>query len=233
MSYKILLVDDEPNIIDVCKRYLELEGYEVRTANEGSDALKVWRQEKPDLIVLDIMMPKVDGWKVAETIRLMDDVPLIMLTALGQEKNRLHGLTIGADDYMTKPFSPKELVLRIRNILKRSTQQRNRDSSHDIEIGDLNIHQLNRQVTRKGERIELTVKEFELLWLLANHPLQVFSRSQLLEKIWGYDYEGDMNTVNVHIRRLREKIEIDPSSPLYIKTVWGIGYKLEGSQNEG
>lgn len=232
MSYEILLVDDEEAILDVCRRYLEAEGYTVSVAADGDEALKIWRKKQPDLIVLDIMMPNIDGWKVAETIRMMDDVPIIMLTALGQESDRLQGLSLGADDYLTKPFSPKELVLRVRNMLKRWRKASNRDTGIEIKAGDLMIHKLRRQVVRTGEELELTVKEFELLWLLASHPAQVFSRSHLLEKIWGYEYDGDINTVNVHIRRLREKLEYDPSNPQYVKTVWGIGYKFEEVNNE-
>ncbi|WP_335872928.1 response regulator transcription factor [Bacillus sp. 2205SS5-2] len=231
MSYKILIVDDEENIIDVCSRYLEREGYEVTTANNGRMALEKYQFIQPDLVVLDVMMPEINGWEVAERIREESETPIIMLTALGQEQDRIYGLTIGADDYLTKPFSPRELLLRIKNILRRTYSYENqRNASESSNYGDLTIHRGKREVTVTGKLVELTVKEFDLLALLAQHPSQVFSKSQLLEKLWDYEYDGDANTINVHIRRLREKIETDPSKPLYIKTVWGIGYKFEGEK---
>ncbi|AZB44067.1 DNA-binding response regulator [Bacillus sp. FJAT-42376] len=224
---KVLLVDDEPSILDVCRRYLEREGYMVDTALNGIEALEKWRNGKPDLIILDLMMPMKDGWSAAEEIRMEDeDVPLIMLTALGQERDRLLGLTLGADDYLTKPFSPRELVLRVKNMLRRTAKLKP-ETKHSISIGSISIDSSTREVKAEGAGIEMTAKEFDVLWLLASHPGQVFSRSQLLEKVWGYDFSGDGNTVNVHIRRLREKLEKNPAEPEYIKTVWGIGYKLE------
>lgn len=228
MAEKILLVDDEEPILDVCSRYCQKEGYTVLTAHNGEEAIEIWRREKPSLIVLDLMMPKKDGWETAEEIRSVDeDVPMIMLTALGQEKDRLYGLTLGADDYLTKPFSPRELVLRIKNILRRVSRTA-RTEQVTVSFGEWEISSVKREMLLSGKPVELTAKEFDLLWKLVSHPSQVFSRSQLLEQIWGYDFEGDGNTVNVHIRRLREKLEKDPSSPERIKTVWGIGYKFEG-----
>ncbi|MDP4551953.1 response regulator transcription factor [Alkalihalobacillus macyae] len=228
MAEKILLVDDEESIIDVSTRYLQRDGYEVITAANGEEAIVKWRNEKPDLIVLDLMMPLKDGIETAEEIRAVDDVPIIMLTALGQERDRLLGLTVGADDYLTKPFSPRELVLRVRNILRRTKKVESDKSPSIITYGDLVIDESRRKVMLSGNEIELTVKEFDILFLLASHPTLVFPRSQLIEAIWGYEFDGDGNTVNVHIRRLREKIEKDSAEPKWIKTVWGIGYKFEG-----
>ncbi|KUP05687.1 transcriptional regulator [Bacillus coahuilensis m2-6] len=232
--YTILLADDEESILDVCRRYIELEGYRVMTATNGQDALKLVNEYSPHLIVLDIMMPIQDGWHVAEQVRMSRDTPIIMLTALGQERDRIYGLSIGADDYLVKPFSPKELVLRVNNILRRvyRTGGVKEEQHSTIRFGELLIDTDRRFVERNRMKIELTVKEYDLLVLLARHPKQVFSKSQLIEKVWGYEYDGDANTVNVHIRRLREKIEMDPSNPQFIHTVWGIGYRFEGERDE-
>lgn len=230
MAYKVLLVDDEDNIVDVCTRYLEREGYEVTSRSNGREALIQYKQEKPDLVVLDIMMPEMGGWEVAEAIRQTDETPIIMLTALGQEQDRIYGLTLGADDYITKPFSPRELLLRIKNVLRRThSASTSQHTNEMLQYGDLTIDIAKRMVRVKENVIELTMKEFDLLSLLASHPSQVFSKSQLLERLWGYEYLGDANTINVHIRRLREKVEREPSKPMFIITVWGIGYKFEGS----
>ena len=232
MANRVLLVDDEENIVDVCSRYLVREGYEVRTAFNGKDAIERYETFHPDIVVLDIMMPEMDGWQVAEKIREGHDTPIIMLTALGQEKDRIYGLTIGADDYVTKPFSPRELLLRVKNVLRRTYSAPAKDEGGEVLTWNgLLIDRNKRKVIAGGEEVEMTVKEFELLSLLAQHPSQVFSKSQLIETLWGYEYLGDANTINVHIRRLREKIEEDPSDPKWIKTVWGIGYKFEGNQS--
>ncbi|TBL70907.1 response regulator transcription factor [Paenibacillus thalictri] len=236
MPIKILIADDEPNIRDVCMRYLEREGYRVLTAEDGEEALRVWREEAPDLIILDVMMPKISGFQVCEEIRNKHEVPVILLTARGEEGDRIVGLTMGADDYITKPFSPRELVLRVKAILRRlrlagqpeQFVSPSADGKEEIRFPGLVIHLPSRGVEVNGGRVDLTVKEFELLTLLATHPGQVFSRSQLLNKIWDIEYYGDTTTVTVHIRRLREKIELVPSEPNFIKTVWGIGYKFEG-----
>ncbi|MEI5907896.1 response regulator transcription factor [Bacillus spongiae] len=232
MKQKVLLVDDEENILDVCARYLVRENYEVETATNGEDGFKKFQDFQPDLVVLDIMMPIMNGWQVAELIRQEQETPIIMLTALGQEQDRIYGLTIGADDYITKPFSPRELLLRIKNVLRRTySNHQKADQENIIRSNELMIDRSKRQVTVSGHEIELTVKEFDLLALLAEHPSQVFSKSQLIDKLWGYEYNGDANTINVHVRRLREKIEADPSHPQFIKTVWGIGYKFEGTHH--
>ncbi|NRF95457.1 response regulator transcription factor [Paenibacillus frigoriresistens] len=238
MGSLVLVVDDETNIIDVCTVYLQREGYEVISAVSGDEAIRLWRLHSPQLIVLDLMMPGKNGWQVCEEIRNEQDVPIIMLTARGDEMDRLMGLTMGADDYLTKPFSPRELVLRAKAILRR--QQRGYAEAangagavrpaHIMKFPGLELNVLHRSVRVNGKETELTVKEFELLHLFAGHPEQVFSRNQLLSKVWDIDYYGDTTTVTVHIRRLREKIEPNPSQPRYIKTVWGIGYKFEGRE---
>ncbi|GBF72560.1 DNA-binding response regulator [Paenibacillus sp. 598K] len=231
MNERILVADDDSNITDVCRRYLEREGYLVTTAKDGLEALELWRHHAPDLIVLDLMMPHRDGWEVCNEIRQTADVPIVMLTARGEEQDRLMGLTIGADDYMTKPFSPRELVLRVRAILRRMRYVQTASATaaeHTIRYEGLAIDVAKRKVEIGGQSIDLTVTEFDMLYLLASHPGQVFSRTQILSKVWDFSYEGDTTTVTVHIRRLREKIESNPSEPRYIKTVWGIGYKFAG-----
>ncbi|SFE82151.1 DNA-binding response regulator, OmpR family, contains REC and winged-helix (wHTH) domain [Paenibacillus catalpae] len=246
MGACIVVADDERNITDVCRRYLEREGHQVWVAENGEEAIRLWKEHQPDLLVLDLMMPKVDGLEVCDTIRQTDDTPIIMLTARGEEPDRLLGLTMGADDYMTKPFSPRELVLRINNILRRMGR-RNDSSCGERDLGNkpleealegkaihfegLSIFPQERRVAALGFDIELTVKEFDLLQLLATYPGKVFSRSQLLNQVWDMAYDGDTTTVTVHVRRLREKIEPNPSDPTWIKTVWGIGYKLDNKGN--
>lgn len=245
MSARIVVADDERNITDVCRRYLEREGNTVWIASDGKEALSLWREHRPDLLVLDLMMPKVDGLEVCDTIRQLEDTPIILLTARGEEHDRLLGLTMGADDYMTKPFSPRELVLRVKNILRRTgfnssaareqTDAVKKESSQEagllreaLHFDGLSIFPSERRVEISGKNVELTAKEFDLLQLLAAYPGKVFSRSQLLNQVWDIAYDGDTTTVTVHVRRLREKIEPIPSDPSWIKTVWGIGYKLDG-----
>ncbi|WP_128896172.1 response regulator transcription factor [Longirhabdus pacifica] len=228
MSSPILIADDEVNITDVCKRYLEREGFTCHVAHDGEEALDKWKKKSPQLLILDLMMPKMDGWQLCKAIREESDVPIIMLTARGEESDRLLGLTIGADDYLTKPFSPQELVLRVKVILRRLKSTPTADTNQSIRFDDLEIHPSERSVVVRGHKVDLTMKEFDLLLYLAEHPGQVFSREQLLEHVWNIDFLGDMTTVTVHIRKLREKLEQDASSPTYIKTVWGIGYKFEG-----
>lgn len=234
LNERIMVADDDSNITDVCRRYLEREGYSVVTAKDGMEAIELWRTHTPDLIVLDLMMPHKNGWEICNEIRQSEDVPIVMLTARGEEQDRLMGLTMGADDYLTKPFSPRELVLRVKAILRRMrTVQVSpaTHSSHTIRYERLTIDFVKREVEIDGRLIDLTVTEFEMLYLLASHPGQVFSRSQMLSKIWDFSYEGDTTTVTVHIRRLREKIEQNASDPKYIKTVWGIGYKFAGGSS--
>ncbi|MFC5470329.1 response regulator transcription factor [Cohnella suwonensis] len=237
----VLVADDETEITDVCRRYLEREGYRVLVAHNGNDAFAMWEASDPDLVVLDLMMPGKSGWDVCSAIRDRGDVPIVLLTARGEESDRLLGLTIGADDYVTKPFSPRELVLRVRNLLRRVSRPSKPDARGDRAEGEgetgfrrdlhaesISLYPSQRRATLRGRDIDLTVKEFDLLLWLMRHPGQVFSRAQLLERVWETEFEGDTTTVTVHIRRLREKIEDSPSSPMHIRTVWGIGYKFEG-----
>jgi DNA-binding response OmpR family regulator len=229
MNQTILVADDETNITDVCRRYLEREGYKVLVANDGIQALQLWQVHQPHFIILDLMMPGKNGWQVCDEIRAKQEVPIIMLTARGDEPDRLLGLTMGADDYITKPFSPRELVLRVKNILRRSQMNAAQTKAavfEELVFEGISIHPEQRRVSLYNKDIELTAKEFDVLYLLACHPNQVFSRNQLLNKVWDIDFEGDTTTVTVHIRRLREKIETNPSEPMFIKTVWGIGYKF-------
>jgi DNA-binding response OmpR family regulator len=226
----ILVVDDEASVSEVVGLYLRREGFAVRTAADGRQALDSIRECRPALVVLDVMLPEVDGIEILR--RLRDDqrsnIPVIMLTARGQEIDRIFGLELGADDYVTKPFSPAELVARVKAVLRRtggagliSGDQR------VITHGELSVDPATRIVELKDNEIDLTATEFNLLWFLASHPRQVFSRDQLLENVWGYSEYVDPSTVTVHIRRLREKIEDDPSKPQLLLTVWGVGYKLD------
>jgi two-component system response regulator ResD len=230
MRERILIVEDDANIRDVCLRYLEREGYAVFTASDGAEGWERFRQTSPDLVILDLMMPKKDGWSLCEEIRRESDVPVIILTARGEERDRLMGLTIGADDYVTKPFSPRELVLRVRAVLRRTGGAKERAVSEQprvLRYNGLVIDPLVRRVFIDDRPVDLTPKEFELLYLMAKRPGQVFSRMQLLDLVWGAEYEGDASAVTVQIRRLREKIEANPSEPQWIHTVWGIGYRFE------
>ncbi len=230
---RILVVDDESNILDVLELYLLREGFRVTRAADGQAALQLYTAELPDLVILDLMLPRVEGLKVLQHIRQQTAlVPVILLTAKGQEDDKLAGFAGGADDYVTKPFSPRELVARVKVALRRSqeTQKGNgRSASKDevITLEGLYVNRTARRVELKGVAVELTAKEFDLLWFLANNPGQVFSREQLLDKVWDYSFFGEMSTVTVHIRRLREKVEVDPMRPRHVKTVWGVGYKFE------
>ncbi len=228
MSQKILVVDDEPHIVELVKYNLLQEGYEVLTAHDGSDAVTRSRQERPDLIILDIMLPYVDGLEVCRQIRRESAVPIIMLTAKDGELERVVGLEIGADDYVTKPFSPRELVARVRAILRRTTRDLTPGVTGPLRSGGLTLDSATHEVTLNSRQVELTAKEFELLRLLLSHPNRVFTRDFLLEHIWGYDYYGSTRTVDMHISRLREKIEDHPASPTFIVTVRGVGYKFKG-----
>ncbi|PEP64894.1 response regulator transcription factor [Bacillus pseudomycoides] len=230
MTTRIAIIEDEDNIREICKRYLESEGYEVYTAENGEEGWNLFQQYQPDLIVLDLMMPKKDGWELCEEIRQHSNVPIIILTARAEERDRILGLTIGADDYVTKPFSPRELVLRVQILLRRGNQatiQMQEPVSEIIRFQDLDIHPTKRRVFVCGHEIELTVKEFEVLHIMAKHPRQVFSRSQLLEQIWDFEYEGCTNTVTVLVSRLREKLEKHTTKNRWIHTVWGIGYRFD------
>ena len=224
---RILVVDDEPNIREVVGLYLKREGFEVDVAADGEEALTIIERAPPDLVVLDLMMPKLGGLEMTRILRDSLDIPIIMLTAKSQEDDKIYGLEMGADDYLTKPFSPRELVARVKVVLRRSSDKLKEGLKETpIRVGDMVIDPVAHLVTIKGQPVTLTVKEFDLLWFLAGSPGQVFTRDQLLDKVWGYNFFGDASTVTVHVRRLREKIEADPTRPAYILTVWGVGYKF-------
>lgn len=227
----ILVVDDEDTIRDVLRRYLERDGYSVSEAADGSQAVALAATHEPDLIVLDLMLPGMSGMEAAELIRRERDTPILMLTARGALDDRIAGLEQGADDYVVKPFSPREILLRVQAILRR-TEETAQESSQAIEHGDLKLDPGERVVWRGGERLSLTAKEFDLLHFFMRHPRQVFSRDQLMDQVWGYEYYGDPSTVTVHIRRLREKVEHQPSEPERVLTVWGVGYKYEALGDE-
>jgi DNA-binding response OmpR family regulator len=220
----ILVVDDEPIVRDVVVRYLRRDGYRTREAATGDEAREILEAEMPELVVLDVMLPGTDGLELCRWIRARSDLPVIMLTARGGETDRIVGLELGADDYVTKPFSPRELAVRVRNVLRRS-----RTAAGDgdrITFGPFEIDSSAREVRRDATPVGLTAKEFDLLWFLASHPRRVFSRDQLMDGVWGYTTALDTGTVTVHIRRLRQKIESDPSRPRFLETVWGVGYRF-------
>ena len=223
----ILVVDDEPSIVEIVTLYLQRAGYTVRSAVDGHAALRALTAEKPDLVVLDLMLPGVDGLEITRRLRAEGETPIIMLTSRSEETDRIVGLEMGADDYVVKPFSPRELVSRVRAVLRRAGNKAQTDQAEVLRFGPVQIDPGTRLVTIDGEEIVLTAKEFDLLWMLAGHPRQVFSRTQLLDRVWGETEYLDPSTVTVHVRRLREKIEPDPSAPAYIQTVWGVGYKFE------
>ncbi len=220
---KILVVDDDPHISEVIKLYLEKEGYEVYVAEDGADGVNKFRAVQPKLVVLDIMLPVMDGMQVCNEIRRIDNTPIIMLSAKGEVFDKVLLLELGADDYMVKPFEPKELIARIKAILRRSAQRE--EVSENIEYKELVINITDYTVTYKDAKIEMPPKEIELLYYLASHPKKVFTRQQLLEQVWGFEYFGDSRTVDVHIKRIREKV--GGNDQWNIKTVWGIGYKFE------
>jgi DNA-binding response OmpR family regulator len=219
----ILVVDDEPIVRDVVVRYLRRDGYETREAATGDEAREILEAEKPELVVLDVMLPGTDGLELCRWIRARSDLPVIMLTARGDETDRIVGLELGADDYVTKPFSPRELAVRVRAVLRRSTVAA---PAETVYFGPFELDSGARELRRDDTLLKLTAKEFDLLWFLASHPRRVFSRDQLMSSVWGYTTALDTGTVTVHIRRLREKIESDPSRPLLLETVWGVGYRF-------
>ena len=223
----ILVVDDEPSIVEIVTLYLQRAGYTVRSAADGHAALRALTAGKPDLVVLDLMLPGVDGLEITRRLRAEGETPIIMLTSRSEETDRIVGLEMGADDYVVKPFSPQELVSRVRAVLRRTGNAAQTERAEVLRFGPVQIDPGTRLVTIDGEEIVLTAKEFDLLWMLAGHPRQVFSRTQLLDRVWGETEYLDPSTVTVHVRRLREKIEPDPSAPAYIQTVWGVGYKFE------
>jgi DNA-binding response OmpR family regulator len=226
---KILVVDDEPNIREVVSLYLRRDGHAVISAADGEEALSLYRQSQPDLVVLDLMLPKVSGLEVCRRIQADERVPVVMLTARGEEEDRIVGLGIGADDYVVKPFSPRELAARVEAVLRRVNEARTGASAEKLMVfGDLCIDPNAREVTIRDAPVTLTAREFDLLHHMASHPKRVYTRDQLMESVWGYAFAGDTSTVTVHIRRLREKIEPDPAHPRYLQTVWGVGYRFVG-----
>ena len=224
MAKRILLVDDEPLIIKGLRFTLEQEGYEILTAADGEEALEVFRNEPVDLILLDVMLPKLDGIQVCQRIRETSNVPILMLTAKGEDMDKILGLEYGADDYMTKPFNILEVKARIKTIFRRVSQPVTNEEKKIIRVHDMEVNIVNRSVTLGGKEVRLTAKEFDLLQLFIQNRGKVFSREAMLETVWKYDYMGDARTVDVHIRRLREKIERVPSQPEFIFTKWGVGY---------
>lgn len=223
----ILVVDDERSISEVISLYLTRAGYRVKIANDGQSALKELARQMPDLVVLDLMLPEVDGLEITRRLRAVGDTPIIMVTARREEADRILGLEMGADDYMVKPFSPQELVSRVRAVLRRAQGAPAQSTERALEFDSIRIDPVTRLVTMAGVEISLTAKEFDLLWFMANHPRQVFNRDQLLDRVWGETDYIDPSTVTVHVRRVREKIEPDAANPRHIHTVWGVGYKFE------
>jgi DNA-binding response OmpR family regulator len=220
----VLVVDDEPIVRDVVVRYLERDGFSTLEAADGESARKLIEESAPQLVVLDVMLPGTDGLALCRWIRSRGDLPVIMLTARGEEADRIVGLELGADDYVTKPFSPRELAVRVRTVLRRTANASL--SAEHLELGSLTIDARTREATAGGETLRLTAKEFDLLFFLASHPRQVFSRDQLMDRVWGYSTVLDTGTVTVHVQRLRSKIEPDPRSPRHLETVWGVGYRF-------
>jgi len=224
LAKKILVVDDEKKIVDIVAFNLQKEGYEVVVARDGEYCLAAFEKERPDLVILDIMMPKMDGFEACRKIREKSQVPIIMLTARAEEVDKVLGLELGADDYMVKPFGVRELLARVKANLRRTDGKKDTRAASVATFGDLEIDSARYEVRRKGEALELTHREFELIKFLATQNSQVFSREALLEKVWGYEYFGDVRTVDVTIRRLRSKVEENPENPKYILTKRGVGY---------
>ena len=224
MAKRILLVDDEPLILKGLRYTLEQEGYEILTAMDGEEAIDVFNTNHVDLMLLDVMLPKLDGISVCQRIRENSNVPIIMLTAKGEDMDKILGLEYGADDYMTKPFNILEVKARIKTILRRAGQPAQQEDKKVIRVHDMEVNVVNRSVTLGGRDVRLTAKEFDLLQLFITNRGKVFSREVMLETVWKYDYMGDARTVDVHIRRLREKIERNPAQPEFIFTKWGVGY---------
>jgi DNA-binding response OmpR family regulator len=220
----VLVVDDEPIVREVVVKYLEREGFRTLEAADGDRARELLERDPPGLVVLDVMLPGTDGLELCRWIRSRSDLPVILLTARGEEADRIVGLELGADDYVTKPFSPRELAARVRTVLRRSAPTDPKVERLSFET--LEIDAATREVTREGQALRLTAKEFDLLYFLARHPRRVFSRQQLMARVWGYESALDTGTVTVHIRRLREKIEPDPSRPRFLETLWGVGYRF-------
>lgn len=229
MKNRVLIVDDEKNICELIRLYVEKEGFETFAAYDGAEAVEKFHECAPDIVLLDIMLPQKDGWQICREIRGESDVPIIMLTAKGEVFDKVLGLELGADDYMVKPFEPKELVARIKAVLRRSGKSDEKENGQEIILDGLTINRDTYEVELKGKIIEMPPKEFELLYFLAEHKNKVFTRDQLLNEIWGYEFFGDSRTIDVHIKRIREKIETEETLGLswQLKTIWGVGYKFE------
>jgi two-component system, OmpR family, response regulator ResD len=220
----VLVVDDEPTIREIVAGYLERDGYRTLEAADGNRARELLESDPPDLVVLDVMLPGTDGLELCRWIRSRSRLPVIMLTARGEESDRIVGLELGADDYVTKPFSPRELAARVRTVLRRAEPET--VSEERLSFNGLVIDSATREVTKNGTPLRLTAREFDFLWFVASHPRRVFSREQIMRRVWGYSSALDTGTVTVHVRRLREKIEDQPSRPRHLETVWGVGYRF-------
>jgi DNA-binding response OmpR family regulator len=224
---RVLVVEDDDTVAEVVCRYLSRDGFEVQSVGDGLEALECARRWNPDLVVLDLMLPGIDGLEVCRRLRLDGPMPIIMLTARGEESDRVVGFEVGADDYVSKPFSPRELALRVKSVLRRArSAPQGPRAGGPLSVGDLELDPAAREASRAGTLLALTTLEFDLLHFLMRHPRQVFTREQLLDQVWGYAF-GDTSTVTVHVRRLREKVEDDPSQPRWIQTVWGSGYRFD------
>jgi two-component system, OmpR family, alkaline phosphatase synthesis response regulator PhoP len=226
MNRKVLVVDDDAKTVDLVKLYLKRDGYRVVTAQDGIEGLRMARETKPDLMVLDLMLPGMDGLQVCRMLRAESDVPIIMLTAKTTEEDRLTGLDLGADDYVTKPFSPRELAARIRAVLRRIPEESLMRGVEEISYGDIKVDVVRHEAFRGDAQLDLTMIEFKLLGIFVREPGRVFTRAQLIDKIAGSDFEGYDRTIDVHIHNLRQKLEPDPAHPRYIKTIYGVGYKF-------
>lgn len=222
---KVLIVDDDEHIVELIKLYMDKEGFDTVTANNGKKAVELFKSEAPAIVILDVMMPEMDGWQVCREIRRVSNIPIIMLTAKGETFDKVLGLELGADDYMVKPFEPKELLARVKAVLRRSDTKESKVEK-EIVFPNLTINLSNYELKINGNIVEVPPKELELLYFLASNPNRVFTREQLLEEVWGFDYFGDSRTVDVHIKRLREKLE-GVEANWQLKTVWGVGYKFE------
>ncbi len=225
MKYQILIVDDDENICELLRLYLEKEGYETVVVNDGEKAVAAVQKYSPDLILLDIMLPRLDGWQVCREIRKFSETPIIMITAKGEVFDKILGLELGADDYVTKPFDTKEVIARVKAVLRRSNDK-NKKQMNEVKFDKLRINLTNYELEVDGVGISTPPKELELIYHLANNPNRVYTRDQLLDEVWGFDYYGDSRTVDVHVKRLREKLE-NISDEWALKTVWGVGYKFE------
>ncbi len=229
LQYKILIVDDDENICELLRLYLEKDGFETVVANDGLTAVKYAEKYNPDLILLDIMLPELDGWQVCREIRKNSETPIIMLTAKGEVFDKILGLELGADDYVSKPFDTKEVIARIKAVLRRSNDNDKNKQVNEVRFDKLSINLTNYELVVNGVQIDTPPKELELIYHLASNPNRVYTRDQLLDEVWGFDYYGDSRTVDVHVKRLREKLE-NVSDEWSLKTVWGVGYKFETSK---